>query len=155
MAAIWTVLGEIEIVDVLLLANVTVTPPVGAGVDSVMGNATDCESATESPAGVPIEPGGVTVTVRVALGIFGKEPAVIVVLPAATPVTANVVEVAPAANVTVAGTVATPVLLEARLTVTPPVGAAADRVRVAFVLAVAATETVAGLKFTAAVTDIG
>src|SRR5208337_4042618 len=120
-----------------------------------MGNATDCASATESPEGVPIEPGGVTVTVSVALAIFGEAPAVIVVLPAATPATANVVEVVPAANVTVAGTVATPVLLEVRLTVTPPVGAAADSVRVTFVLAVAATEIAAGLKFTAAVTDTG
>jgi len=155
LAAIWTVLGEIEIVDVLLLAKVTVTPPVGAGVDKVMGNGTDCVSDTASPEGVPIEPGGVTVRVSVALGIFGEEPAVIVVLPAATPVTANVVEVAPAANVTVAGTVATPVLLEVRLTVTPPVGAAADSVRVEFMLAVAATETAVGLKVTAAVTDTG
>ena len=40
--------------------------------------------------------------------------------------------VEPAAKVAVAGTVATPVLLELRLTVTPPVGAGADRFSVTF-----------------------
>jgi len=155
LAAICTVLGEIETVDALSLVKVTVTPPVGAGVDSVMGNDADCASATESPDGVPMVPGGVTVTVSVALGTFGGAPAVIVVLPAATPATANVAVLEPAANVTVAGTVATPVLLEARLTVTPPVGAAADSVSVRVALAVAATEIVEGVTLTPAVTDTG
>src|SRR5687768_13697046 len=45
-------------------------------------------------------------------------------------VTGNVAEVAPSGTVTVAGTVATVGLLLARVTVTPPAGAAADSVTV-------------------------
>ena len=155
LAAICTVPGEIETVEALSLVSVTVTPPVGAGVDSVMGNDTDCVSPTESPDCVPMVPGGVTVTVSVALGIFGGAPAVIVVLPAATPATANVAVLEFAANDIVAGTVARPVFPELRLTVTPPVGAAAESVRVTVALAVAATEIAAGVKLTDAVTDTG
>jgi hypothetical protein len=54
------------------------------------------------------------------------------VLPVATDVTGTFALVVPAPNVTVAGTVATPVLLELRLTTSPPAGAAAERFNVRF-----------------------
>jgi len=57
---------------------------------------------------------------------------VIVADPGATPVTATVAVVAFAAMLTVAGTVAAAVLLELKLTVRPPAGAAPESVRVMF-----------------------
>ena len=58
--------------------------------------------------------------------------AVIVVVPAEAPVTANVAVVAPAAIVAVAGIVTTPAALLAKLTTRPPTGAGADSVSVRF-----------------------
>src|SRR5438045_2845886 len=90
----------------------------------------------------------VPVTVRVAgdhvrpkptsaVVVAGAEPrlagrSVMVDEPFATPVTGTGAVVVFCATVTVAGTVAAPVLLELRLTVTPPAGAALDSVRVRF-----------------------
>src|ERR1700736_6527100 len=71
-----------------------------------------------------------TVALPLAFPKFGVL-AVIVADPGVTPVTGTVTLVAPAANVTVAGTVATPVLLELRLAVSPAV-APADRFKVKF-----------------------
>ena len=82
--------------------------------------------------GKPIDPALTTVTLAVVSAMFGEELACTVAVPGATPVTATVALVALAAIVTVAGTVATPVLLELRLKVTPPVGAGADRFSVRF-----------------------
>src|SRR5580704_1814075 len=59
--------------------------------------------------------------------------------PCATPVTVKVTVSCPCGTVTVAGTVATPVLSEAMLNVMPPAGAAAEIVRVTFAVLVAFT----------------
>lgn len=75
---------------------------------------------------------GVTVTLAVALEI-PVALAVIVAEPMATPVTGTCTLVAPAAKLTVAGTVALVVSLEPRLTVNPLAGACPpDRFRVRF-----------------------
>jgi hypothetical protein len=76
-----------------------------------------------------------TVTVAVA-GAMLAALAVMVAEPAATPVTGTVAVVAPTAKDTVPGTVAAAGLLELRFTVTPPAGAAADKVSVKFCVAV-------------------
>ena len=72
-----------------------------------------------------------TVTPAIAFGIPAAL-AVSVADPAASPVAGTDTLVAPAANVTVAGTVVTAVLLELRLMVKPPAGAGDDRFRVMF-----------------------
>src|SRR5271165_5101198 len=76
----------------------------------------------------------VEVAVTVTLALVAAMPAallaVIVAAPAVMPVTVSVAVVWPTPNVAVAGTVAMLVLLELRLTVRPPVGAAPDNVRV-------------------------
>ena len=117
-------------IDVLLLLSVTVAPPVGAAGLKV--NARDC--AWPSPAitfgASVIVPGGVTVTLALVAAMPAALLAVIVAAPAVMPVTVNVAVVWPTPNVAVAGTVAMLVLLELRLTVRPPVGAAPDNVRV-------------------------
>src|SRR5437588_10813894 len=77
-----------------------------------------------------------TVIDAVVSAKFGRELAWIVVVPSATPVTVTVALVALAAMVTVAGTVATPVLLELRFITTPPAGAGADKFSVRFWVAV-------------------
>ena len=63
---------------------------------------------------------------------YGVALACIVAVPGTTPVTATAAVVALAANVTVAGTVAIDVLLELKLTVSPPAGAGPERVSVRF-----------------------
>jgi len=75
-------------------------------------------------------PGFASVRLVEMFAIFGSRPAVIVVWPAATPVATKVTVFALAGIVTVAGTVATLVLLEVRLRVMPPVGAVVDKVSV-------------------------
>jgi len=60
--------------------------------------------------------------------MFGRALAWISVEPGATLLTASVALVAPAANVTVDGTVTTPVLSECKFMVTPPAGAGAESV---------------------------
>ena len=75
----------------------------------------------------------VPMTVAVALTGGRLVPdAVMLEVPAATPVTGTATEVAPARMVTVAGTVAAAVLLESRLMTTPPVGAGTERFSVRF-----------------------
>jgi hypothetical protein len=117
---------------VSLLVSERNTPPDGAAVPNVTGNGADCPGTTVTLAGrmIPdcVAPG--TVTLAVAFPKFGVL-AVIVAEPCATPVTGTFTLVAPAANVTVAGSVATPVLLELRLAVNPP-GADPDRFSVRF-----------------------
>lgn len=83
---------------------------------------------------VEITTPGMTFTVAVALTIPGMlELAVIVVdWLAVTPVTGTFTVEAPCGIVTVGGTVAALVLLELRLTTTPPAGAGPERVRVKF-----------------------
>jgi len=92
----------------------------------------DWPSGTDTLLGIPIVPWFVTVTLLVVFGMLGNKLAVIVALPAPVAVTGIVAVVEPAANVAVAGTVDTAVLLEVTLIVTPPVGATAERVAVIF-----------------------
>jgi FlaG/FlaF family flagellin (archaellin) len=84
--------------------------------------------------------------------MFGRALAWIKVEPAATPVTGTFTLVAPAANVTLAGTVATPVLPELRLMLTPLAGAGAERFRETYRLVVPVIVKVAGKKLSVAVT---
>jgi hypothetical protein len=88
---------------------------------------------------------GETVTLAVAVPKFGVL-AVIVAEPCATPATVTLTLLAPAAKVTVAGTVATPVLLELRLAVSPPAGAIPDRFNVKFCAEFAPIVRLAGEK---------
>jgi hypothetical protein len=84
----------------------------------------------------------------IALALAFPKPGVIAVIvaePAATPVTGTFTLVAPAANVTVAGTVATPVLLELRLAVRLA-GAGPDRFSVRFCVEPALIARLAGEK---------
>jgi hypothetical protein len=123
-AAMKTLAGAVTF-DVSLLVRITVTPPAGADCDSVTVNVADWPNATGVLAGTLITmlP---TFTVAVALG----RPAALAVMvaePTATPVTGTGTLVAPTVKFTLAGTVATAVLLELRLTVKPPAGAATDR----------------------------
>jgi hypothetical protein len=116
--------------DVLLLLSVTVVPPVGAAGFNVTASVCAWPRPAITLGASVMVPGGVTVTLADVAAIPEALLAVIIALPAATPVTVTVVVVWPTANVAVAGTVAMLVLLELRLTVTPPVGAAPDNVRV-------------------------
>jgi hypothetical protein len=81
----------------------------------------------------------VTVTLAVAELRLGAD-AVMTEVPAVTPATGTLTEVAPARIVTDDGTVATAVLPELILTVTPPAGADAERVKVRFLVEPAPTE---------------
>ena len=134
--------------------SVTVTPPAGAGVDSVTGNGAVSPRPTFSPVGIVIVPGFPTVTLAVASKMLGPL-ACITVEPRATPVTGTFAVVAPAANATVAGTVATATLSELRLTVRPPAGAGAGKVNVRFCVVVPVIVRVfgvnAGVAFTCTV----
>ena len=77
-----------------------------------------------------------------------------VVVPGAMPVTGTVTLTAFAANVTVAGAVATPVLEELRFIVNPA-GAGAERLRVRFCVAVPTMFRVDGEKEAVAMTRTG
>src|SRR3954453_20732678 len=125
-----TTLGVTVTFVVSLLLSETVTPPAGAGAERVMGNGADVPTGTLTPLGNEIVPWD-TVTLAVDSAMLAAL-ARIVVVPAPNPVTGTVALVAPAANDTVAGTVATPVLSDLRLTVTPTAGAGADKVNVRF-----------------------
>ena len=107
-------------IEVWLELKLTVRPPAGAGLDNVTAKLVERPKPTE---GLPSVKPPRTVTLAVAL----VKPVWLAVMvtgpPGATPVTATLAVVAFAANVTVAGTVAIAVLLEARLTTKPPVGA--------------------------------
>ena len=111
--------GEIARMDGLLLLSVTVTPPAGAGVPNVTGKSTVALKPTFRLDGRVMLPGAVTVTVSVALGIFGVAVlAVMVVEPGATGVTITVTLLWFAGIVTDGGTVAAPELDELKLKVT-------------------------------------
>jgi len=117
--------GEIVTAEVFALNKLTVTPPVGATTDNVTGKETDWPGATRTLDGRPIDPKfacGVTVTEAAPLETL-VALALMVVEPALTPVIGTLTLVALAAMETVAGTVAKAVLLEVRLTVSPPAGA--------------------------------
>ena len=128
------VAGVIAPWRIVMVAGDTVTLPPspltrltvksdGAGAERIMERAVDWPSSTVV-AGMPIW--GITTadtfTVAVALWI-PVALAVIMAEPAATPLTDTVALVAPAAKLTVEGTVALVASLELRLTVNPPAGA--------------------------------
>src|SRR5450759_654731 len=117
-----TLAGTVTL-DVSLLSRFTVTPLAGAACDRVTANVADSPSPTVVVAGTLIVGIVVTVTVAVALAMFGALAVIVTGPPAATPVTVTVALVAPAAKLTVAGTVALVGSLEIRPTVKPPAGA--------------------------------
>ena len=96
--------------------------------------------------------GWVTVTVAVVSARLGRALAWIVADPAATPVTGTGTLLAPDAKVTVAGTVATLVLLELKLITVPPDGAGTDRFKVKFCVAVPVIVCISGEKASVPVT---
>jgi hypothetical protein len=136
----------------LLLDIVTLTPPAGAAAGRVMLNGVTWPIPTVTLEGTMMPPTGCTVMLAVVFAMPGREDALMVAEPAVTPVTGTVVVVALAANVTVAGTVATLMLLELRLMVRPPAGAGADRFKVRFCEAVPMMVAIAGEKLMVAVT---
>src|ERR1035437_8158381 len=128
--------GHAIAIEGSLLASVMNTPPAGAAVPKVIGKLTVSPGAKVTFPGRRIPPaaGCVTVTLAVALAMFGAL-AVIVTDPAAIPVTGTAALVIPVAKLTVAGAEATAALLELRLT-TSAARAGADRFSVRFCVAV-------------------
>jgi hypothetical protein len=108
---------------VSLLLSATVTGDA-AGVESVIGKETVCPKPSPLLAGTPIEPEVTTVTPSVALAIpLTAGAAVMVAFPIPTAVTTTFVVDELPGIVTVAGTVATLVLPDVKLTVNPDGGA--------------------------------
>jgi hypothetical protein len=128
--------------------SVTVKPATGAGAVKVTASGVDCPICTVMLAGTVIAGGAVTVTLAVA-GAIPAALAVMVASPAPTPVTGTVAAVAFGAKLTVAGVVATLVLLEVRATTRPDAGAAPERFSVKFCVPLAAIVTVDGEKLNA------
>lgn len=144
-----TCCGEISATEELALARVMKTPPEGAAAPNATGKMTEDPADTDTLPGKTIPEDGVCVTVTpaVALPRFGAL-AVIVAVPAATAVSGAGALLAPAGMVIVAGTVATFVLLELRLTV---IGdeAAAERLSVRFCVVFAGIVRLPGQKLMA------
>jgi hypothetical protein len=120
---------------VLLLERVTTTPPGSAGPPSVTVPVEVRPPVTV--VGFKVRPeivggGGFTVRVAVPVSPLLSVAAMVTGVDALTArvVTVNVTVVAPAATVTLAGTVATAVLLLDRVTVVPPAGATVFNVTV-------------------------
>jgi hypothetical protein len=132
-AAISTEAGVMLTLVGSLLVKATVTPPVGAGADKLIGNGTVCPRPTEMFEGRLIPPDTVTVTFAVAPVTPGVLVlAVMVAEPVEFPVIGTVTLVAGAVIVTDAGTLATAALLEDRLMISPPAGGAPVKVNVKF-----------------------
>lgn len=131
-AAMFTLTGVMVTFVVSLLDSVIVTPPAGAGIDRLTEKAVDWPGPTVTLAGRIMFPGLTTVTVAFISGMLGRELARMMDFPSATLVTGTVTLVAFAAKVALAGTVATVVSLELKLTINPPVGAGAERFNVRF-----------------------
>lgn len=132
--------------DTSLLTKLT-KRNVGAGCAKLTLKAVDSPTPTTTPEATMMSAVGLTVTFAVVFGRLAGalELAVIVVAPTDTPVTGTVALAAPAAKVTLAGTEAAPVLLEARLMVSPA-GAGAERFSVRFCVDVPTTVRVDGVK---------
>jgi hypothetical protein len=122
-------------VTVTLLVSVLVSVTVTGLADAtgrVTVNGADPPNPTLTGVGTPIGPPVTTVTFAVASGIKMVALAWITVVPSVNAVTGTFAVVAPGAKVTVAGVVATRVLLELTFTVTPPAGAGELSVNVRF-----------------------
>jgi hypothetical protein len=137
-----TVAGEIPRTLESPLLRLTVTPPLGAAVVRVMGNAIVRPSPTDT-LGTVMDPMFATVTAMAPEATLGDGVlAVIVALPDATPCRATLVVVRPPEITTRDGTVTAPVLLDKRFTGRPPVGAGAERFKETLRVPPAPTETV-------------
>ncbi len=102
---------------VLLLASETVTPPAGAPVLNITESVAAWFTPTVKLAGREMAPDETAVTVTVALApVIPGALAAMLAVPAEMPVTATETLVTPAPKLTVAGTVATPGLLELKFT---------------------------------------
>ena len=108
--------GDIVTFEVSLLVRFTKAPPDGAGAARVTGKFAVSPGASVTLAGKIIGAAPVTVTLAAA-EVKPAALAVIVAEPGATPVTGTLAVVALWLTVTLAGTVATPGLLELRFTV--------------------------------------
>ena len=132
-----------------LLASAMVTGAV-AGDDRLTGKAAVTPSPRAPLAGRLIVPGPEpleTVTLVKALAMPGvTDAAVMVDVPTPTAVNNTLTVVEPAAKLTLAGTVTTPVLLEVRFTVRPPAGAPAERFNATFCVVIPLIETVGEAK---------
>jgi hypothetical protein len=149
-AAIETEVGETVTFVRSLLASVTVTPPAGAGDGNEMANAADWPGATVTFAGRMIALPDWTLAVAVALATFGAL-AVMVAVPAATPVTATVAVVWFCGMFTDAGIVTIPPGDALNRTDKPPAGAGVDNVRVRFLVSGPVRLTLCGEKLRDAV----
>lgn len=135
--------------DELLDASDTNEPPTGAAADKVTVPVLDAPPATDvgfKETELSDGPVGPPVTVSVAAWLETPVLAVsddVVVVATAAVVTVNDAVDAPLGTVTVAGTVAAPVLLDARFTTTPPGPAISARVTVAVVFTPPATDALA------------
>jgi hypothetical protein len=142
-AAMVTVAGDTDTFDGSLLFNTRVTAD-GAGDDRLIVNgAFDWPKVSDGA--VRLIAMFSTVIVAVASGMFAVV-AVMVALPAPTPVTGTVALVTPVAKLTVAGTVATAELLEVRVATSPPGGGTWERLSVRFCVPVPLMVAVAGEK---------
>jgi len=128
-----TLVGAIVSLPVSALVSVIVTPPKGAGVPRLIGNAAVWPSDTVGLEGTLIAPGAEMVMLAVAPRMFGAPGvAEMVAVPEETPVTSTLMLVKFAGIVTDGGTVRIAGLLELRPMGTPPAGAGAERLSVMF-----------------------
>jgi hypothetical protein len=124
-----TLAGITRTVVDLLLVNVSVTPPEGAGVPSLTGKGTVWPNGAVTTGSV-IDPGAITVTLNV-LSVIPAALIRITVDPAPAPVTGTMAPVPLPGIVALAGTLAMAGLSDLRLRVNAA-GAGAERTNVMF-----------------------